>query len=87
MSNGNQKRTRQQRVATVELPPGVWGTLASQLRRGSILLRLALCTLVAILLWAFTRGWEPPLNYRLGEIPQRDIIVRVDFQQPDPKKT
>jgi len=23
----------------------------------------------------------------LGEIPQRDIVVRVDFQQPDPKKT
>jgi len=86
-SNGHQKRTRQQRVASVELPPGVWGTLAGQLRRGSILLRLALCALVALLLWAFTRGWEPPLNYRLGQIPQRDIVVRVDFQQPDPKKT
>ncbi len=87
MSNGNQKRTRLQRVAMVELPPGVWGTLIAQLRRGSVLLRLALCTLAALLLWAFTRGWEPPLNYRLGEIPNRDIVARVDFQQPDSKKT
>jgi len=71
----------------VELPPGVWGILAGQLRRGSILLRLSLCALVALMLWAFTRGWDPPFDYRLGEIPQRDIVVRVDFQQPDPKKT
>ena len=82
-TSGNQKRTRQQRVATVELPPGVWGTLVSQLQRGSILLRLALCALVALFLWAFTRGWEPPFNHQLGEIPQRDIITRVDFEQID----
>ena len=83
MSNGNQKRTRQQRVATVELPPGVWGKFVGQLRRGSILLRLALCALVALFLWAFTQGWDPPFTYRQGEIPQRDIVARIDFEQPD----
>ncbi len=87
MANGNQKRTRQQRVAVVELPPGVWGTLAGQLRKGSVLLRLALCTLVAILLWGFTQGWAPPFSYRVGQIPQRDIVVQIDFQQPDSKLT
>ncbi len=87
MSNGNQKRTRQQRVATVELPPGAWGLLVGQIRRGSILLRVASCTLVALFLWAFTHGWDPPFNHRLGEIPQRDIIARVDFEQPDSEAT
>ncbi|HCK42012.1 MAG TPA: hypothetical protein DHW22_10300, partial [Planctomycetaceae bacterium] len=86
-TNGIQKRTRQQRVATVELPPGVWGTLLSQLRRGSVLLRLALCALVAVFLWAFTYGWEPPFRYQLGEIPQRDIVARVDFDQIDDAAT
>ena len=87
MSNGSQKRTRQQRVATVELPPGVWGKFVGQLRRGSILLRLALCALVALSLWAFTRGWDPPFTYRLGEIPQRDIVARVHFEQLDLEAT
>ncbi|MCG8451008.1 MAG: HDIG domain-containing protein, partial [Pirellulales bacterium] len=82
-----QKRTRQQRVATVELPPGVWGTALSQLQRGSVLLRLALCSLVALFLWGFTRGWEPPFPYQLGEIPQRDIVTSVDFEQIDVKAT
>jgi len=87
MSEGNKKRTRQQRVASVELPPGLWGNLIGQLRRGSVLLRLALCGLVALFLIIFTRGWDPPFNYRLGQIPKRDIVASVDFQQPDEKAT
>ncbi|MGI9429302.1 MAG: hypothetical protein ACR2NM_11635, partial [Bythopirellula sp.] len=87
MSNGNPTRTRQQRVATVELPPGTWGTLLGQLRRGSVLLRLAMCTLVAVVLLAFTRGWEPPFNYREHQIPVRDIVASIDFEQIDEEAT
>lgn len=89
MSNGNQPqtRTRQQRVATVELPPGTWGTLLGQLRRGSVLLRMTLCALVALFLLIFTQGWDPPFNYRVNEIPVRDIIASVDFEQVDLEAT
>lgn len=88
MSNGTpQKRTRQQRVATVELPPGTWGRLLAQLRRGSVLLRLALCTLAALVLWSFTKSWDPPFTHSLGDIPKRNIIARVDFVQPDEAAT
>ena len=87
MSEGNQKRTRQQRVASVELPPGFWRSLLSTIRRGSVLLRLSLCLLVALFLWAFTSGWNPPFNYRLGEIPRRDIVTRIEFQQEDVEAT
>jgi len=87
MSNGNPTRTRQQRVATVELPPGTWGTLLGQLRRGSVLLRLAMCAIVAIALLAFTQGWDPPFAYRANEIPARDIIASVDFEQVDAEAT
>ncbi|NOZ39348.1 MAG: HDIG domain-containing protein [Planctomycetes bacterium] len=87
MSNVNPTRTRQQRVATVELPPGTFGTLLGQLRRGSVLLRLALCGFVAVMLLAFTRGWDPPFDYRLDEIPARDIVASVDFEQIDQEAT
>jgi putative nucleotidyltransferase with HDIG domain len=87
MANGTPTRTRQQRVATVELPPGTWGMLLAQLRRGNVLLRLALCALVAVVLLVFTRGWDPPFNYRLHEIPTRDIVASVDFEQVDEDAT
>ncbi len=83
MSTGQQKRTRQQRVAAVELPPGFWGHLWAQLQRGGVLLRLALCGVAAVFLWAFTRGWDPPFNYRLDDFVRRAIVARVDFKEFD----
>ncbi len=81
------RRTRQQRVAAVELPPGMWKTLRTNLQRGAVLLRLAMCAAAAIFLWAFTKAWDPPFGHRLGEVPHRNLIARVDFEQPDPAAT
>ncbi len=82
-----QKRTRQQRVAAVELPPGYWKKLYFHLQRGGVLLRLALCAAAAIFLWAFTRGWDPPFSYRVDDVVRRAIVARVNFKQPDPDTT
>ena len=87
MATGLPRRTRQQRVATVELPPGAWKTLWANLQRGSVLLRLALCASAAVFLWAFSRGWDPPFCHREGETPRRNLVARVDFKQPDPTAT
>ena len=87
MPNGAQKRTRQQRVAALELPPGAFKSLWANLQRGAVLLRLALCAAAALFLWAFTRGWDPPFSYRLGEVPSRNLIARIDFEQPDDQAT
>jgi hypothetical protein len=87
MSTGTQKRTRQQRVASVELPPGLWGTLVSNLRRGYVLLRLALCTLTALILLGVTGGWDPPFGYQEGQIPLRNVVARINFEQPDMETT
>lgn len=81
------RRTRQQRVAAVELPPGMWKTLWTNMQRGAVLLRLAMCAAAAIFLWAFTKAWDPPFGHRLGEVPHRNLIARVDFEQPDPAAT
>jgi putative nucleotidyltransferase with HDIG domain len=87
MATGPQKRTRQQRVAAVELPPGFWKSVWAQLQRGGVLLRLALCGVVAIFLWAFTRGWDPPFSYRQDDVVRRAIVARVDFKEFDPDAT
>ncbi|RIK77345.1 MAG: metal-dependent phosphohydrolase [Planctomycetota bacterium] len=81
------KRARQQRVANLELPPGLWKTLWGNLQRGAVVLRLALCAAAALFLWLFTRAWDPPFNHRLGEIPRRNLVARFDFEVPDPAAT
>jgi putative nucleotidyltransferase with HDIG domain len=61
----------------------MWKSLWANIQRGSVLLRLALCALAALFLWAFTRSWDPPFNYRVGEIPRRNLVARFDFKQID----
>jgi len=87
MSTGNQKRTRSERVAAVELPPGVFGRTLDYLQQGRVLLRLGLCAVTAVLLWAVTGVWNPPFSYREGFLPLRDISARIDFEQDDPEAT
>ncbi|MGE3641919.1 MAG: HD family phosphohydrolase [Pirellulales bacterium] len=87
MSTGSKKRTRSERVASVELPPGLWGSLRMHLKRGHVLVRLALCAVVAVVLWVITQGWLPPQPYHLGDIPPRDITSRVQFEKLDEKAT
>jgi cyclic-di-AMP phosphodiesterase PgpH len=87
MSTGSKKRTRIDRVASVELPPGMWGLLRRHLRRGHVLVRLAICAVAALALWGITRGWAPPQRYHLGDVPERDVTARVAFEQLDLQAT
>ena len=87
MSTGSKKKRRIDRVTSVELPPGVLGNLVGQLRRGHVLVRLALCAITAVLLWGITRGWAPALPYHRGDVPRRDIVARTQFEREDPEAT
>ncbi len=87
MSTGSKKKRRIDRVASLELPPGVLGSLWGQLRRGDVLVRLGLCALAAVLLWVITKGWAPPLPYHWGDVPPRDIVARTQFEREDPEAT
>jgi hypothetical protein len=53
------------------------------LRRGDVVVRLLLAAVAAVMIWAVTGAWMPPFSYRLGYIPRRDIITRVDFSIKD----
>jgi putative nucleotidyltransferase with HDIG domain len=87
MSTGSKKKRRIDRVTSLEMPPGVWGNLWDNLRRGYVLVRLALCTVVALVMWVITAGWSSPLPYHLGDVPARDIVSRTQFERPDPEAT
>ncbi len=87
MATGMQKRTRSERVAALELPPGLVERTLECLQRGDVLGRLGLCLLTALLLWCVTGGWAPPLGYRTGFTPLRDISARVEFSRKDPQAT
>jgi putative nucleotidyltransferase with HDIG domain len=86
MSIANQRRYRPGRGGL----PGSRGALSriwSALRRGDVLLRLLLACIAALIIWTVTGAWMPPFSYRLGYIPRRDIITRVDFSVFDKEAT
>lgn len=71
----------------VELPPGRFSTLLGQLRRGAVVLRLAIAAVTVALLVVLVKGWEPPRDFALGDIPSRDMTARVEFKQLDDRAT
>ena len=87
MTNGSQKRTRLERVAALELPPGALERAVLYLRSRDVLIRMGLCVLAAIAMWLMMRGWAAPFSYRSGFEPPRDIISRVAFEIPDRSAT
>jgi len=87
MAMGPQRRRRSERVAALELPPGLWERAWAGLQRRDVLLRIGLCLLTAIALCAVIRGWHPPFIYRKGQVLARDVVARVPFEAVSPAKT
>ena len=48
MATGGQKRTRSERVAALELPPGQWERAWISLRRRDVLARIGLALVAAV---------------------------------------
>lgn len=87
MASGGQKRTRSERVAAIEMPPGRWERAWISLHRRDVLVRIGLAILTSLVLCAVIRGWRPPFSYRLGDVPPLDISARVAFYATDPAET
>jgi hypothetical protein len=87
MSSGGKKRTRSERVAALELPPGAWRQAWTNLRRRDVLVRIGLCVGTVLFLCALIRGWAPPFGYRTGHTLPRDLVGRVSFSLDDPEQT
>lgn len=87
MATGGQKRTRLERVAALELPPGQWERVWSGVRRRGVLVRLGLALVAAMVLCVVVRGWDPPFTARTGYSPPNDIVAKVSFSKPNPEWT
>ena len=77
------KRTRSERVASLKLEPSDLSRRIRTLLTGPALLRFALSLVTAVLLVVIFQGWKPPFAYREGQIPQRDVLARVEFEIVD----
>ena len=84
MATGGQKRTRLERVAALELPPGSWERVWNTLCRGRVLTRIGMSVLTAVALCVVMRGWHPPFSHRAYYVPARDVIARVQFSAVKP---
>jgi len=87
MASGIQKRTRSERVAALELPPGALERCWDCLHRGDVLSRLGLCVLTILALWCVTLSWSVPLGYYRNYVPPRNIVAKVGFEKADPDGT
>ncbi len=85
--NGSQKRTRLERVAALELPPGLVERTWDYLQRGDVLVRLGLCVAAVVGLWLVTAAWSIPLGYKRNYTPPRDIVANVKFKKADHDQT
>jgi hypothetical protein len=87
VSTGGKKRTRLDRVASLELRPGKFQNALKQLRQRDMLVRIGLCLLCALSLWGVSGSWALPFGYRTGDVPARDILASVAFREPNPTAT
>jgi len=83
MATAGQKRTRSERVAALELPPGQWERAWISLRRRDVLGRVILAFVAAAVMCAVIQGWDPPFVYRTGMTRTHDILSTVAFQKTD----
>ncbi|WP_153557507.1 HD family phosphohydrolase [Roseimaritima sediminicola] len=82
--NGNPpKRTRSERAQSL-------GTQPPRLRQWlhdffdlAVWTRLSIAAAAALLMLLVCQTWKPPFAYRIGFIPPRDMVARVDFEFPD----
>jgi putative nucleotidyltransferase with HDIG domain len=83
MANGNQTRTRSQRVASLELPPGRIAQFWTTLRGRDAASRIAVCLLGALAMLAVSRAWEPPQRFRVGFTPVHHLVASLPFEAVD----
>ncbi len=87
MAPPNTKRTRSERVASLQLEPSAIRRYLQQLVTGKSLLQIAIAAVAAALLLVILEGWRPPFAYREGQVPERDIVARVAFDVIDAQQT
>lgn len=82
--NGNpQRRTRSERAQTLGTQPRRFSVWMQQVREASVLLRLEIAAAAMLIMLVACQTWQPRFTYRIGDIPYRDIVARIDFEVVD----
>ena len=81
MANGGQRRTRSERVAALELPPGHLERAWLALCQRDVLARIGLAFVAAVAVCAIIQAWDPPIHWRAGMVPTRYVTARVEFKR------
>ncbi|MCC6125407.1 MAG: HDIG domain-containing protein [Pirellulales bacterium] len=87
MSLSGQIRTRSERVAALDLPPGPWERAWLNLRRRDIVARIGLAFVSAVVICIVIQGWNPPFGYREGDAPRNGVVARVPFTRKNLRET
>lgn len=87
MASISNKRTRSERVASIQLGPNQLSTWLSDLVTGPVLMRIAISLVAAVAILVIMRGWQPAFEFREGDVPARAIVARVPFDMVDVAKT
>jgi hypothetical protein len=87
MANGGQRRTRSERVAALELPPGHWERAWLGLWHPDVLSRIGLALVAAVAVCVIIQAWDPPKHWRTGMVPTRFVTSRVEFKQENKANT
>ncbi|MEM6690140.1 MAG: HDIG domain-containing metalloprotein [Planctomycetota bacterium] len=80
-------RNRAERIESLGIDKPWWVQWWNDADRRDVLTRLAIATGAAIALLLVCRTWQPPFAYRLGAIPARNLVSRVDFELPNEDET
>src|SRR5580658_9906232 len=87
MANGSQRRTRSERVAALELPPGRWERAWIGVCHHDFLARAGLALGAAAAICLIVRAWDPPIHWRDGMAPSHFLTSRVAFSLKDQNAT
>ena len=84
MASGSSRKSRSTRADSFQLSNRqlrevVIESLSNGKNWGHILLSLV----AALLMWGITQGWTTPFQYRIGFIPERDVVAAVSFEVED----
>ncbi len=87
MATPTTKRTRSERVASIQIGTDKFSQIWRRLTSSDVLIRLSCVLLGIIAIVVAFQSWNPPFSYREGFVPPRAIIARSSFEVPDITKT
>jgi hypothetical protein len=87
MSSLPGKRTRSERVATIQQDRGNVNRLLEWFQDGANWTRVGIAVLAAVALLVACQCWKPPFVYRVGQIPPRDLMAHATFPFYDAGET